>query len=384
MIERRNLLSRVNRALERAPVTGLMGPRQCGKTTLARQVAGSRARVEYFDLEAPKDVARLENPELALARLKGLVVIDEIQLMPSLFPLLRVLADRRPLPARFLILGSVSPDLVAGASESLAGRIEFIEMGGIEPADPGSPSLDRLWVRGGLPRSCLARTEKDSYTWRENYVLTFLERDVPKLGIRIPAAALRRFWSMLAHYHGQTWNSCEIAGAMAMSDKTMRQYLDILSGAFLVRQLHPWFENVGKRQVKAPKIYFRDTGLLHLLLEIPDLRALDRHPKIGASWEGFALELTLRSLRPLSAYYWGTHAGAELDLMIVDRGLRYGFEFKRADAPRMTRSLQSAIDSLGLEKAWIVYPGRIAYRINEKVSVLPLDRLAGRVSLAKL
>lgn len=361
-----------------------MGPRQCGKTTLARRVAAGRRPAAFFDLESPADLARLANPEIALSRLKGLVVIDEIQHRPDLFPLLRVLSDRRPCPARFLILGSVSPSLVKGASESLAGRIEFIEMGGLDPSDPGTPSLDRLWLRGGLPRSCLARTEPDSYAWRDNYVATFLERDIPNLGIRIPAPALRRFWSMLAHYHGQIWNSSEIAGSMGMSDKTMRQYLDILTGAFLVRQLQPWHENVGKRQVKSPKIYFRDTGLLHLLLEIPDARALDRNPKIGASWEGFALERTLQSLRPLSAYFWATHSGAELDLLITHGGRRYGFEFKRADAPRMTKSLLSAIETLNLAKAWIVYPGDTAYPLAKNVSVIPLDRLTGKVSLPNL
>ena len=384
MIERRNLASRVERALDRAPVTALLGPRQCGKTTMARQIARRRGDVTYFDLESPGDSARLEHPMMALEPLKGLVIIDEVQRRPELFAILRVLADRRASSARFLILGSASPHLVKGASESLAGRIEFVEMGGIEPSDPGAPHLDRLWVRGGLPPSCLARTETDSYVWRDNYVRTFLERDVPQLGISVPALTLRRFWSMLAHYHGQIWNSSELGAALGLNDKTVRRYLDLLTGAFLVWQLAPWHENIGKRQVKSPKVYFRDTGLLHLLLEIPDARALDRHPKIGASWEGFALELVLRALRPLSAYFWATHSGAELDLLVVDRGRRYGFEFKRADAPRMTRSLDSAIRTLGLARAWIVYPGRTAYRISAKAAALPLSRLTGKFTIRSL
>jgi hypothetical protein len=294
-IARQDDRDRVARALARAPIAALLGPRQCGKTTLAREIGGLR-NATYFDLESHIDQRRLTNPEFELGDARGLVVIDEIQTRPDLFALLRVLADRPSRRARFLILGSASPGLVRGASESLAGRVEFVELGGLNLRDTGSDAATQLWVRGGLPRSFLARTAADSAAWRDQFVQTFLERDVPQLGITVPAAAMRRFWTMLAHYHGQTWNGSELARSMGLSDKTVRGYLDILTGTFMVRQLQPWHANVSKRQVKAPKIYLRDSGVLHSLLELNTRDALLAHPKVGASWEGFAIEQVLLRL----------------------------------------------------------------------------------------
>ena len=357
--------------VRRSPVTALLGPRQCGKTTLARVFAADRPAT-YFDLESQPDVRRLQNPELMLGSLDGLVVLDEIQVMPELFNVLRVLVDRPNNPARFLVLGSASPTIVKHVSETLAGRVEFIELAGFDLHELGETSVETLWLRGGFPRSVLADSEEDSLAWREGFIRTFLERDIPQLGITIPATAMRRFWTMLAHYHGQTWNATELARSMALSDKTVRSYLDILTGTFMVRQLQPWYENLGKRQVKAPKVYFRDSGLLHSLLSIPDRHTLLAHPRVGASWEGFAIEQVLQAVSPAEAYFWATHSGAELDLLFLQRGRRYAVEVKFSEAPTVTKSMRTALTDLQVAHLWVVYPGQHAYPVHEQITVWPL------------
>ncbi len=376
MIARHSNVELVGAALKRSRVVALLGPRQCGKTTLARQFVPSDS-LNYFDLEEPQGLARLSEPDTALRPLKGLVVIDEIQRRPDLFPLLRVLADRRPLPARFLILGSASPDLLKQSSETLAGRLETVPLEGFRLADLGASAQGRHWLRGGLPLSFVARTETNSFTWRRQFLQTFLERDVPQLGITIPAVALRRFWSMIAHYHGQTWNGAELSRALAVSESTVRRYLDLMTGMFMVRQLHPWFENLGKRQVKAPKVYVRDSGLLHALLGIGGRRDLEGHPKVGTSWEGYAVEEILKAFRPDEAYYWATHQGAELDLLLFKRGRRIGVECKRMDAPVLTPSMRIALADLKLDELRVAYPGAKRYTLARKVEVVPLAELVG-------
>ncbi|MBI2894345.1 MAG: ATP-binding protein [Deltaproteobacteria bacterium] len=352
-----------------------MGPRQCGKTTVARQIAASR-RSTWFDLEDPEVALRQEAAKQVLAPLRGLVVIDECQRQPALFPLLRVLADRRPRPARFLILGSASPDLVRGVSETLAGRVARLEMGGFVLSEVDTRRRDDLWLRGGLPPSFLARTDADSFAWRADFVTTFLERDVPQLGIRVPAPALRRFWTMLAHLHGQVWNAAELARALGTGEAAARHHLDILVGAFLVRVLPPWFENLGKRLVKAAKVYVRDSGLLHYLLGARRRLDLYSHPKLGASWEGFALEQVVRRLdAERDAYFYATHGGAELDLLIVRGRRRLGFEFKHADLPDVTRSMHVALADLRLEHLFVVHPGERSHGLRERVSALALRDL---------
>lgn len=375
MLDRPLIRAAVVTALRRSPVVALLGPRQSGKTTLARVVAGTRAS-NWFDLESPIDRARLQNPELLLGQLRGLVVLDEIQVMPELFAVLRVLADRPRTPARFLILGSASPSLVRGASESLAGRVEFVELTGFTLAEVSEDRLDRLWTRGGFPRAFLSRTDRDSAVWREGFLQTFLERDIPQLGLTLSAPAMRRFWTMVAHYHGQTWNGSELARSMGVSDKTVRAWLDVLTGTFMVRQLQPWFANVSKRQVKAPKIYIRDTGLLHALLGLPDRHAVLGHPTAGASWEGMALEQVLQCWPVTGAYYWATHGGAELDLLFTHQGRRYGVEFKMSESPVATRSMHVALADLSLTHLWIVYPGQTPFPIADRLSALPLANVA--------
>jgi predicted AAA+ superfamily ATPase len=374
MLLRKEYLSRLEIATRRSPVTALLGPRQCGKTTLARQFIEGKSAI-FFDLESLPDQRRLQNPELVLGALEGLVVLDEIQSLPELFQVLRVLVDRPQYKARFLILGSASPPLVRNVSETLAGRVEFVELSGFSLAETGADAWRQLWVRGGFPRSFLAESEEDSIAWREGFIRTFLERDIPQLGISIPAAAMRRFWTMLAHYHGQTWNAAELARSMGFSDKTIRSYLDILTSTFMVRQLQPWYENVSKRQVKAPKVFFRDTGLLHSLLEIGDQHTLLGHPKVGASWEGFALEQVLQALRPSQAYYWATYGGAELDLVFLHSGKRYGMEIKFNEAPKLTPSMRTAVQTLALAHLWVLYPGEHDYPISERITVWPLARV---------
>ncbi len=374
MISRPGFEHAVHTAINRSPITALLGPRQCGKTTLARQIAETRES-HYFDLEAPSDQRRLQNPELLLESLHGLIILDEIQQMPGLFDILRVMVDRPGHACRYLILGSASPDLVKGVAESLAGRVEFIELAGFDLSEVGGDVAQKLWLRGGFPRSFLARSEDDSLAWREGFVRTFLERDIPQLGITIPAVQMRRFWTMLAHLHGQTWNGSELGRAMGLTDKTVRSYLDILTGTYMLRQVQPWHENLSKRQVKSPKVYLRDSGLLHRLLDIDTGHALHGHPRVGASWEGFAIEQVLSRIRPAEVYFWGTHGGAELDLLFFSSGKRFGVEFKFSDAPRVTRSMHVAVEDLSLERLWIVYPGSEKYPVSEQIAALPLQQV---------
>jgi hypothetical protein len=364
----------VRAALRRSRVVALLGPRQCGKTTLARQLLPADS-LNYFDLEDPRSLARLREPDTALRPLRRLVVIDEIQRRPELFPLLRVLADRTPLPCRFLILGSASPDLLKQSSETLAGRLEIVPLDGFRLADVGARAQTRHWLRGGFPLSFTARSEADSLAWRRQFLQTLLERDMPQLGVTIPALTLRRFWNMVAHYHAQTWNGAELARALAVSESTVRRYLDLMAGVFMVRQLAPWFENLRKRQVKAPKVYVRDSGLLHALLGVGHQRDLEHHPKVGASWEGYAVEEVLKALRPDEAYYWATHNGAELDLLLFKNGRRIGVECKRADAPAFTPSMRIALADLRLDALHVVYPGTVRYALAKHVHVVPLAEL---------
>ena len=374
MISRPEPIRQIEASFQIHPVTALLGPRQCGKTTLARLIADQEPST-FFDLENPVDIQRLSSPIQALKDLSGLVIIDEVQRKPELFELLRVLVDRSIQNARFLLLGSASPRLVKGVSESLAGRIGFVDLAGFQLWEVGEQYRDQLWIRGGLPRAFLAASGSDSMQWREYFIRTFLERDIPQLGITIAAETLRRFWTMVAHYHGQVWNAAEFARALGTTENTARRYLDILSGAYMVRVLPPWFENMKKRQVKAPKIYIRDSGLFHSLLQIATLADLQGHPKIGASWEGFALEHVIHLFRSRDAYFWATHAGAELDLMVMVAGKRYGFEFKYADAPGRKRSMHIAIEDLGLEHLWVIYPGDQKYALDDKITAIPLEEL---------
>ena len=376
MLPRLHALARTERALKLNPVAALLGPRQCGKTTLARMIA-DRTPCEFFDLEDPVDRRRLSAPMTTLEKLDGLVIIDEVQRLPDLFELLRVLVDRRENRARFLLLGSASPGLVRGVSESLAGRIGFVDLSGFDLRETGGQSLNRLWTRGGFPRSFLADDDASSLDWRNGFIRTFLERDIPQLGITIPAETLRRFWTMMAHYHGQIWNSAELARSLGASENTARNYLDILAGAFMVRVLPPWFENIGKRQVKSPKVFLRDSGILHAFLQFGTLSELQSHPKLGASWEGFAVEQVIDLLETRDAYFWATHGGAELDLLLMLNGKRYGFEFKYQDAPRRTRSMLIALEDLGLERLWVVYPGSREYALDDSTDVIPLTAIPG-------
>ncbi len=384
MIERKTDVEQIRTALRRSRVVALLGPRQCGKTTLAQDFVSARSP-NYFDLEDPQSLARLTEPQTALRPLKGLVVIDEIQRRPELFPLLRVLADRKPLPARFLILGSASPDLLKQSSETLAGRLETVPLEGFRLADLGPRAQGLLWFRGGFPPAYTPRSNADSVSWRRQFLQTFLERDLPQLGIQIPAVALRRFWGMLAHYHAQIWNGAELARALAVSESTVRRYLDLLTGVFMVRQLPPWFENLGKRQVKAPKVYVRDSGLLHALLGLENQQELERHPKVGASWEGFAVEEVLKALRPDQAFFWATHQGAELDLLLFLRGKRIGVECKRMDAPTLTPSMRVTLADLKLDQLIVVYPGDRRYTLTDRAEVIPLaDWVGGKMNPAQI
>ncbi len=369
MIDRPHFRERLAIATARSPVTALLGPRQCGKTTLARQFSQEHS-VSYFDLESPADQQRLQNPELMLSQMSGMIILDEIQLKPELFGVLRVLADRPDNDLKFLVLGSASPHIIRAASETLAGRVEFIELSGFNLGEVHE--TEKLWLRGGFPRSFLAGSDADSLAWREGFIRTFLERDIPLLGITIAPTAMRRLWTMLAHFHGQTWNASELGRSMGMSDKTVRSWLDILTSTFMIRQLQPWHENLSKRQVKAPKIYFRDSGLLHSFLNVPDYHSLMGNPRLGASWEGFAMEQVLQAMQPAEAYFWSTYSGAEIDLLLLRDGKRYGVEFKFSEAPRITRSMHVAISDLSLDELWVIYPGHEEYPVTEKITVRPL------------
>ncbi|HEY3358009.1 MAG TPA: ATP-binding protein [Polyangia bacterium] len=373
MIARTAHVRRVVRLLQDYPVVALLGARQVGKTSLARAITVAvKTAATRFDLEDPRDLSQLEEPTLALERLRGLVVLDEIQQRPDLFPVLRVLADRARTPARFLVLGSASPELLRQGAETLAGRIAFHELGGFDVEEVGAEHLDRLWFRGGFPRAYLARSHTKSDEWRRNFIRTFLERDLPRLGVGLPAAALERFWAMLAHYHGQVWNAAELARSFGVSHTTVDKYVDALGGAFVVRQLRPWAENLGKRQVKAPKVYITDSGILHALLGLASPSEVLRHPKLGASWEGFMLEQVIRLLRAQreECFFWATYAGAELDLLVVRGRHRLGFEFKRTDAPRVTPSMRAALNDLGLERLEVIHAGARTFPLAAKIRAL--------------
>lgn len=373
MLDRPMDKAKLSELMASFPVTAILGPRQAGKTTLAKEFRSAH----FFDLENPRDAAMLAEPQLALESLAGLIVIDEIQRMPELFPLIRFLVDTHP-NQRYLVLGSASRDLIKQSSESLAGRIAYHELNGFRFSDVGSSNWRTLWMRGGLPRSYLAETDDRSNQWLEQYIATFLERDIPELGISIPSATLRRFWTMLCHYHGQTMNYAEFARSFGVSDMTVRRYLDILEGTFMVRLLQPWHVNIGKRLVKRPKLYFRDTGILHALLAIRTSRDLASHPKLGASWEGFALEVATRAIgkRNEELSFWGTHSGSEVDLLWQEHGKNWAVEVKYSDAPRLTPSMANAMKDLDLAHLWILYPGDRSYPLAERIRAMPIGSLA--------
>jgi predicted AAA+ superfamily ATPase len=377
MIERSELLEEVKSALNRNRVVALIGPRQCGKTTLARQILFPDSP-NYFDLENPVSLTRLDEPMTALQDLRGIIVVDEVQRRPDLFPALRVLVDREPLPARFLILGSASPALLRQSSESLAGRITIIAMSGFRLEEVGIENQSKHWQRGGFPRSYLANNDSESFEWRRDFVLTFLERDVPQFGVQIPSTSLFRFWSLLAHYHGQIWNVAETARTLNIGETTARRYMDLLQDLFMVRQLQPWYANLSKRQVKSPKLYFRDAGLLHYLLGIRSEGELVLHPRMGASWEGYVIEEIIKSTRPDEIYFWSTYSGAELDLLLIKDQQHIGVECKRMDAPKLTPSMRTAMQDLELDKLVVVYPGSQPYSLAEGINVLPLARAIGK------
>lgn len=380
MIRRTSILSALNNALARSRVVVLVGPRQCGKTTLARELLAEDS-INYFDLEDPTSLARLDEPMTALRPLKGLVVIDEIQRRPDLFPVLRVLADRRGAPARLLILGSASGNLMRQTSESLAGRMERIVIGGFSLAELGPNAEQNLWLRGGLPLSYLSASNVNSIAWRKNFIQTLLERDFPQWGVRVAATALQRFWTMVAHYHGQVWNSAEPARSLGVSESTTRRYLDLLTDAFMIRQLQPYHANLKKRQVKSPKIYVRDSGLLHQLLGIDSTKSLYSHPKVGASWEGFVIEQMLMREPHDEVFFWATHQGAEIDLILRRGDALYGVECKRADTPRLTPSIRIALDDLKLKHVFVIYPGIQRFPLSSQVEAVPLQALSKGVSL---
>lgn len=373
-LERPGLVAAVQAALARSPAVALLGPRQVGKTTLARRFLDASSS-QYLDLEDPVVLAQLAQPMTLLSGLRGLVVIDEVQRAPELFPVLRVLLDRSDLPARFLLLGSASPQLLRQGSESLAGRLALIEMGGFTLQDTGADGAARLWWRGGFPRSYLAGDDADSRLWRRDFARLVIERDMPALGLNVSLPAMLRFWAMLAHWHGQVWNAADPARALGVNESTVRRYLDHLTQMYLVRQLQPWHENLAKRQVKAPKVYIRDSGLLHEHLGIADPGALPLHARSGASWEGFVIEQILSLAAPDQAYFWATHAGAELDLLLFKDGRRIGVEIKRSDAPSLTPSMHIALQDLALDALYVVYPGQRRYPLAPRVEVVPLHAL---------
>jgi predicted AAA+ superfamily ATPase len=378
LIQRTRHIQQLLDCLLEYPVVAILGARQVGKTTLSRQlVQHLSGPVTVFDLEDPRHLERLSDPMLELEPLEGIVVLDEIQLRPELFPVLRVLADRRPLPARFLVLGSASPDLLRQSSESLAGRIHYHRLDGLSLDEVGAEAVQVLWQRGGFPASYLARSDAWSVRWRRDFIQTFLQRDLPQLGIQIPSMTLWRFWSMIAHYHGQVWNGAELARAFGVGETTVRRYRDLLTSSLVLRQLQPWHENISKRQVRAPKVYLVDSGLLHTLLNVERMLDLEHHPKVGASWEGFAMQQVTAWLGVESeqCFFWATHAGAELDLLVMHGQRRLGFEFKRTSTPRRRKSMHVAIEDLGLERLDVIYPGQETFRMAEKIRAVGLSRL---------
>jgi predicted AAA+ superfamily ATPase len=374
MIARSRYEVKIRDALRRSKITAILGPRQSGKTTLAKH-ATRDIESHYFDLESPRDRARLQNPEMYLSSLSGLILLDEIQSLPELFPILRVLADQSSENGRFMILGSASQDLVKGASESLAGRVEFIDLHGFDLSELGPENVRSLWVRGGFPLSFLAESDENSTAWRENFVRTFLQRDLPQFGVNISESTMRRFWTMLAHSHGQILNSSRLAGSMGLSDKTIRSYIDVLTATYMVRQLPPWYENLKKRQVKSPKLYLTDTGLLHQLLGIPEYDSLQAHPQVGSSWESFVIEQILRHMDGEQGYFWSTYSGAELDLLLLIDGRRIGIECKYSEAPKATKSMHSALHHLQLDILYIAYPGADDFPLTDKITVRSLPSL---------
>lgn len=386
MIRRTYEIERIKRLLGRHPVLGIVGARQVGKTTLARDLlAGASRPVAYFDLEDPQDLARLADPMLALKDLRGLVVIDEVQRMPGLFPVLRVLVDRPRSGTRFLILGSASPALMRQGSETLAGRIYYHQLDGFGLDEVGPRHFKQLWLRGGFPRSYLAHTHAESEEWRRGFIRTFLERDLPQLGIAIQSTALARFWRMLAHYHGQVWNGSEFGRSFGVADTTVRNYLDLMTGALVVQQLPPWHENISKRQVKAPKVYVADSGLLHSLLGLRTFRDVEGHPKMGASWEGFAIQQIVRhtGARVEECFFWATYAGAELDLLIVRGNVRLGFEIKRTSSPTVTPSIRNALEDLKLKRVDVVHAGETTFMLAPKVRAVAFARILEDVAPLK-
>ena len=378
MVTRDKEVGALRGLLRRHPVVGIVGARQVGKTTLARLIVKERhGSCSYFDLEDPEDLARLADPMLALKGLKGLVVIDEVQRHPDLFPVLRVLVDRPTRRSRFLVLGSASPDLLRQGSETLAGRIVYHELEGFSLDEVRCKNHLRLWVRGGLPLSYLARSDAASSEWRRAFIRTFLERDLVQLGIAIPSGTLRRFWMMLAHYHGQVWNASEFGRSFGVAHTTVRHYLDTLASALVIRQLPPWHASIAKRQVKAPKVYIVDTGLLHALLNLKTLQELEGHPKVGASWEGFVLGQVMRHLgaRTDECFFWATHGGAELDLLVVRGRRRLGFEIKRTSSPSLTPSMRNALADLKLERLDVIHAGQHTFQMEKRVRAVGLVRL---------
>ena len=372
MLERKQYLEKIRRGFSTSPAVCLLGPRQCGKTTLSNMLKWNGEQ-HYFDLENPKHFSRLSEPMLSLEPLKGLVVIDEVQRKPEIFETLRVLLDRVEKPARFLLLGSASPRLIKGVSESLAGRVAFVDLSGFTISEVGAEKIKTLWLRGGFPVSYLAEDEQLSLNWRNDFIRTFLERDIPQMGITVPAETLRRFWVMTAHYHGNVWNAAEFARSLGSAEATARRYLDIMSGSFVIRQLQPWFQNIKKRQVKSPKIYVRDSGILHALFSIESNNDLLGHPKIGASWEGFVIEQIAVFSNSRDMYFWATHAGSELDLLMFSKGKRLGFEIKYSDTPHITRSMRIAMSDLTLKHLYIVHPGNETYPLDNDVTALSIN-----------
>lgn len=388
MIDRSALLGAMTMRLAQSRALAMLGPRQVGKTTLARAYAQGHA-CAYFDLEDPVSLQALAQPVVALDALLGqgkTIVIDEVQRRPDLFSTLRLLIDRHARNTQFLLLGSASPALLRQSGESLAGRLALLEVGGLKVSELVSQDVESmvsvLWLRGGFPRAHLATNDRSAFRWLRDYLSLVIERDLPQLGVNLPVPAMLRFWRMLSHYHGQTWNAADPARSLGISEPSVRKYLDLITGLQLVRQLPPWHENLGKRQVKAPKIYVRDSGLLHYLWGVDSAQALWQHPKSGASWEGFALEQVLHIAQPDEAYFWATHAGAELDLLMFKHGLRVGVEFKRVDAPKMTPSMHTALTDLKLDALYVVYPGTRRYDLMSSclparpVQALPLRDLA--------